>query len=869
MAQNNNLDSLIIDITANTGDAASSFRDLANAIKDFADKSENHMGGFQKVVSKVLSKLGAEVRETTGSVKQLDETLRDAADSAETTGVVFEKAAKTGLGKFFATVKRLAVYRAIRYALKAIATGISDGTKALIAWDREYGNNTSYAAKTADEIAAKWGELKKSIGAAAMPIIQILQPALIGLMNTVISVFNAMNMALRSFQGYSTYMKATAQVIGEGLDDATGKAKALQRVLFGFDELNVLPSPSGSGGGASKSTSSPLDFVETEIDNDKIGTFKSLLKLVEGIGAGLLTWNIAKGLLTRLKASKSVASGLAIAIGGAVVSFIELKDQLNNGVNWVNFTGLVGGATAMVVGLGKAFGSVGTAIGLMVGGITLAIAPLKELIKTGNLTTASGTQLGLSIAAVGASISKFTGSIVPLIAGGVLGGLVAGIAALKSSWFELKESMQIEIYGSTISEFTGKIKENAEAIRARREEIMSAIPEEQAELQYVNSRVKRYAKLAEKENLTAAEKEQLTVLTKEIISIYPELNSYIDEETGYLKLSADAWKKIYDEKLKNIKLQARQEKLVELYKAQFDAELKVKEGQEKVNKAYEEWQKALQDQKEISNLTDKLVTLRGKLINANGSTVDFTESEKSLLDEFTNGTSAISDLEVAIGDLNKQYDEAHKKVSATSDVYKEVVESQAKVREEYEKTGAAIDAITQDMFDSITKVSEKAPKIKVGIEIDPKGLANSTSRIYGTLASALAKNSLIMPIVSTNAPNIDNEITRRQSSISAIRFYASGGTPAVGTLFYAGESGSEIVANMSHGTGVMNVSQMQDAVANGNIEVVNAVYAMANMVAGAVNNKNFDVYMDTQKVGQSVSRYQYNQARRGVPQGAI
>ena len=66
---------------------------------------------------------------------------------------------------------------------------------------------------------------------------------------------------------------------------------------------------------------------------------------------------------------------------------------------------------------------------------------------------------------------------------------------------------------------------------------------------------------------------------------------------------------------------------------------------------------------------------------------------------------------------------------------------------------------------------------------------------------------------------------------------------------------------MGHSTGVMNVSQMQDAVANGNIEVVNAVYAMANMVVNAVNAKDTNVYLDAQKVGQSVSQYQLNYAR--------
>ena len=99
--------------------------------------------------------------------------------------------------------------------------------------------------------------------------------------------------------------------------------------------------------------------------------------------------------------------------------------------------------------------------------------------------------------------------------------------------------------------------------------------------------------------------------------------------------------------------------------------------------------------------------------------------------------------------------------------------------------------------------------------------------------------------------------------LALIPGFATGGTiPDTGSLFYAGEAGAEVVANMGHSTGVMNMSQMQEAVANGNIEVVNAVYAMANMVAGAVNNKNFDVYMDAQKVGKSVTTYQNNAARR-------
>ena len=63
------------------------------------------------------------------------------------------------------------------------------------------------------------------------------------------------------------------------------------------------------------------------------------------------------------------------------------------------------------------------------------------------------------------------------------------------------------------------------------------------------------------------------------------------------------------------------------------------------------------------------------------------------------------------------------------------------------------------------------------------------------------------------------------------------------------------------GTEVMNGNQVEQAMTNANVEVINAIYAMANMVVGAVNNKNFDIYMDAQKVGKSVSQYQLNYAR--------
>ena len=184
--------------------------------------------------------------------------------------------------------------------------------------------------------------------------------------------------------------------------------------------------------------------------------------------------------------------------------------------------------------------------------------------------------------------------------------------------------------------------------------------------------------------------------------------------------------------------------------------------------------------------------------------------------------------------------------------------------------------ITQTFNDLVTDVQGelvtleekwRPPKLELKLGLNTNGLAAKIAADYETIQRTLNKTPIVFNVTTASGVS-DSYVNDSKNKLRYMDLYASGGSPDIGTLFWAGEAGAEVVANTSHGTGVMNVSQMQEAVANGNIEVVNAVYAMANMIAGAVNNKDFDVYMDTAKVGQSISRWQTNQARRGITQGA-
>lgn len=174
------------------------------------------------------------------------------------------------------TIKRVALLRLIRWTIREAVQAVKEGLQILVEWDSTFGNNTSYAAKTVDELKSKWREVEKAIGAAFMPLIQIAKPILDGIMNAVIWLANGLNQILRSAQGFSTYMKATYISTSK----TTKEAKELRRTLFGFDELNVL---NGNGGTGAAGSISPFEYIETEIDEDHLRAGRRWRMELEGI----------------------------------------------------------------------------------------------------------------------------------------------------------------------------------------------------------------------------------------------------------------------------------------------------------------------------------------------------------------------------------------------------------------------------------------------------------------------------------------------------------------------------------------------------------------------------------------------------------
>ena len=156
------------------------------------------------------------------------------------------KEASEKMGTFLSSIKRIALYRAIRTALKAISEGIKEGRENLYQYSLIAG--TQFA-KSMDMAATSFLYLKNSIGAATAPLTNYFVPIIDKVVDRIVELINKFNELTAVLTGADTWTKALKYPTQwqEAADDANKSAKKLKSTMLGFDELNVIePSTSSS-----------------------------------------------------------------------------------------------------------------------------------------------------------------------------------------------------------------------------------------------------------------------------------------------------------------------------------------------------------------------------------------------------------------------------------------------------------------------------------------------------------------------------------------------------------------------------------------------------------------------------------------------
>lgn len=318
-----------------------------------------------------------------------------------------------------------------------------------------------------EEARAAVARLKAALLTLAQPILQVVIPVFVKLVNILTQVVTAIAKFFGMLSGKSwSSQKSAAQGLNDeqkALEGVGSAAEDASKSMASFDEINQLTdnsaSAAGGGAGGAASTEIAPDFSNLDMAEDKL---HDILGLVGAIAAGLLAWKIASLFTNDL----SKIWGIALAVAGAFALVYFWLDAWNNGIDLQNFLGMLAGLAALAVGLAIAFGPIAAGIALVVGGLAMLVVGIKDVIENGfNLVNTLTIIAGLLAAGIG--ISLLTGSWIPLLIAGFLAALVA-LVSFTGHGEELIQGLKniIDGFGKFFKGvFTGDMKLAVEGIK--------------------------------------------------------------------------------------------------------------------------------------------------------------------------------------------------------------------------------------------------------------------------------------------------------------------------------------------------------------------------------------------------------------------
>lgn len=431
-------------------EVAAQIKDQEAILKEQDKIVESLDGKYAKITDKVIAQTSAldAAKQKAGELTEQITNASGATERMETAAKKVSDSMNTFSKRVSGLFKRVLVFSLITRALQSLRTWLG---KTIM---------------KNDEARAAVARLKAALLTLAQPILQVVIPVFVKLVNILTQVVTAIAKFFGMLSGKSwSSQKSAAQGLNDeqkALEGVGAAAKDASKSMASFDEINQLTdntaSGAGGGGGAASTEIAP-DFSNLDMAEDKL---HDILGLVGAIAAGLLAWKIASLFTNDL----SKIWGIALAVAGAFALVYFWLDAWNNGIDLQNFLGMLAGLAALAVGLAIAFGPIAAGIALVVGGLAMLVVGIKDVIENGfNLVNTLTIIAGMLAAGIG--ISLLTGSWIPLLIAGFLAALVA-LVSFTGHGEELIQGLKkiIDGFGKFFKGvFTGDMKLAVEGIK--------------------------------------------------------------------------------------------------------------------------------------------------------------------------------------------------------------------------------------------------------------------------------------------------------------------------------------------------------------------------------------------------------------------
>ena len=266
--------------TTAVGELISRLEQLSTSLDNIASKTKTAFAGFGNLAqTSGLSDFQAQLTDVSNQMTNLNTAASGATIEIHSTGRAVASAGREASKSagFFATfgksIGRIAFYRLLRTAIKAIGTAFKEGLTNAIAFSRATGGPL---AKAIDSITAASGTMKNQLGAAFGGLITMIAPIVNAVIALITRLANALTQLFALLGGGVVYKKATAG-FNSVAKAAGGGGGAIKGMLAAWDELTVIGNESGGGGGGGADNLGEGAFEWTPIS-------ERLLKLYEESG---------------------------------------------------------------------------------------------------------------------------------------------------------------------------------------------------------------------------------------------------------------------------------------------------------------------------------------------------------------------------------------------------------------------------------------------------------------------------------------------------------------------------------------------------------------------------------------------------------
>lgn len=310
-------------------------------------------------------------------------------------------------------------------SLIASALFFSVVTKAFTALREEFGKLIN---ETGTKTASLIAQLKGNLAVLGRTLYEGLRPQIEWILEKLVHITYLLTFSIAKALGKNV------EEMQKLADKTKEVEKSSDKTTASFDTIQKLNAPS-------KSETPTLD---TGTSNEKLKETEELLRrimpLVTAIGLGIAAWNII-GFLKQFETLNNYLTGgkitgILMIVVGLVLAIWNYCDAWANGIDWINFAGIIAGIALTVGGLALLFGSIGAGIGLIVGGIAMVILGIKDWIENGK-SLESVLTVVVGIIAVGIGLMML-GLGWPAL---LVAAIVAAIVLIAAYWEEIKTAV--------------------------------------------------------------------------------------------------------------------------------------------------------------------------------------------------------------------------------------------------------------------------------------------------------------------------------------------------------------------------------------------------------------------------------------------